>query len=72
MAAKLSAEITANTIKHKKKSKNNFKNKTKARIKRMIKMLPFADAAASIYFEESEFQEWLVDNPGGTRSDYLC
>ena len=38
----------------------------------MITMLPFAGAAAGIYFEESEFQEWLLDNPGGTRSDYLC
>ena len=38
----------------------------------MITMLPFAGAAAGIYFEESEFQEWLLDNTGGTRSDYLC
>jgi hypothetical protein len=35
-------------------------------------MLPFAGAAAGIYFEEKEFQEWLLDNPDETRSDYLC
>ena len=73
MVAKLSTEITANTIKHKKEIKKAIsKIKAKARLKRMIIMLPFAGAAAGIYFEESEFQEWLMDNPGGTRSDYLC
>ena len=73
MVAKLSTEITANTIKHKKEIKKTIsKIKAKARLKRMITMLPFAGAAAGIYFEESEFQEWLLDNPDGTRSDYLC
>ena len=72
MVAKLSTEITANTIKHKKEIKKIIsKIKAKARLKRMITMLPFAGAAAGIYFEESEFQEWLLDNPDGTRSDYL-
>ena len=72
MAAKLSTEITTNTIKHKKEIKKIIsKIKAKARLKRMITMLPFAGAAAGIYFEESEFQEWLLDNPDGTRSDYL-
>ena len=72
MVAKLSTEITANTIKHKKEIKKTIsKIKAKARLKRMITMLPFAGAAAGIYFEESEFQEWLLDNPDGTRSDYL-
>ena len=73
MVAKLSSEISANTIKHKKEiQKIVSKIKAKARLKRMITMLPFAGAAAGIYFEESEFQEWLLDNPDGTRSDYLC
>ena len=73
MVAKLSTEITTNTIKHKKEIKKIIsKIKAKARLKRMITMLPFAGAAAGIYFEESEFQEWLLDNPGRTRSDYLC
>ena len=73
MVAKLSTEITANTIKHKKEIKKTIsKIKAKTRLKRMITMLPFAGAAAGIYFEENEFQEWLLNNPGGTRSDYLC
>ena len=71
--AKLSAEITSNTIKHKKAIKNAvLRVKAKARLKRMITMLPFAGAAAGIYFEESEFQEWLLENPTGSRSEYLC
>ena len=73
MVAKLSAEITSNTIKHRKEIKKTItKIKAKARLKRMITMLPIAGAAAGIYFEESEFQEWLIDNPNGKRSDYLC
>ena len=73
MVAKLSAEITSNTIKHRKEIKKTItKIKAKARLKRVITMLPIAGAAAGIYFEESEFQEWLIDNPNGKRSDYLC
>ena len=73
MVAKLSAEITSNTFKHRKEIKKTIsKIKAKARLKRIITMLPIAGAAAGIYFEESEFQEWLVDNPNGKRSDYLC
>ena len=73
MVAKLSAEITSNTIKHRKEIKKTIsKIKAKARLKRIITMLPIAGAAAGIYFEESEFQEWLIDNPNGKRSDYLC
>ncbi|MDC0581153.1 hypothetical protein OAO54_03745 [Amylibacter sp.] len=73
IVAKLSAEITSNTIKHRKEIKKTIsKIKAKARLKRIITMVPIAGAAAGIYFEESEFQEWLIDNPNGKRSDYLC
>ncbi len=73
IVAKLSAEITSNTIKHRKEIKKTIsKIKAKARLKRIISMLPIAGAAAGIYFEESEFQEWLIDNPNGKRSDYMC
>ena len=73
MVAKLSAEITSNTVRHRKEIKKTItKIKAKARLKRIITMLPIAGAAAGLYFEESEFQEWLLDNPDGTRSDYLC
>ena len=73
MAAKLSVEITSNAIKHRKEIKKTItKMKAKARLKRIITMLPIAGAAAGVYFEESEFQEWLTDNPNGKRYDYLC
>ena len=73
MVAKLSAEITSNTFKHRKEIKNTIsKIKAKARLKRIITMLPIAGTAAGIYFEESEFLEWLIDNSNGKRSDYLC
>ena len=73
MVAKLSAEITSNTIRHRKEIKKTItKIKAKARLKRIITMLPIAGTAAGIYFEESEFQEWLIDNPNGKRADYLC
>ena len=73
MVAKLSAEITSNTIRHRNEIKKTItKIKAKARLKRIITMLPIAGAAAGLYFEESEFQEWLIDNPNGKRSDYLC
>ena len=59
IVAKLSAEITSNTIKHRKEIKKTItKIKAKARLKRIITMLPIAGAAAGIYFEKSEFQEW--------------
>ena len=58
IVAKLSAEITSNTIKHRKEIiKTISKIKAKAHLKRIITMLPIAGAAAGIYFEESEFQE---------------
>ena len=73
MVAKLSAQITSNTFKHRKEIKKTIsKIKAKARLKRIITMLPIAGVAAGLYFEESEFQEWLIDNPNGKRSDYLC
>ena len=73
VVAKLSAEITSNTIRHRNEIKKTItKIKAKARLKRIITMLPIAGAAAGLYFEESEFQEWLIDNPNGKRSDYLC
>ena len=73
MVAKLSAEITSNTIKHRKEIKKTItKIKAKARLKRIITMLPIAGTAAGIYFEDSEFHAWLIDNPNGKRSDYLC
>ena len=51
MVAKLSAEITSNTIRHRKEIKKTItKIKAKARVTRMKSMLPIAGPAAGIYF----------------------
>ena len=49
IVAKLSAEITSNTIKHRKEIRKTIsKIKAKARLKCIITMLPIAGAAAGI------------------------
>ena len=35
-------------------------------------MVPLAGLAAGVYFEEQEYEEWLEDNPDGSRQEYLC
>lgn len=71
--AQLSSQMAANAIRHRKEvSRTVAKAKAKARLQRMITMVPVAGIAAGAYFEEQEYQEWLVDNPKGTRQDYLC
>ena len=71
--ARLGVEATTITIKHRKAiAAAVMKVKAKARLKRMITMIPFAGAAAGLYFEEQEYKEWLAENPNESRSDYLC
>ncbi|MDA7550346.1 hypothetical protein N8760_00785 [Rhodobacteraceae bacterium] len=49
------------------------KLKAKARMRRtVIAAIPFVGAVLAMYFEEQDFQEWLQENPDGSRSDYLC
>jgi len=48
------------------------KVKAKARLRRLIAAAPFAGMPSLAYFEEHEHQEWLVENPTGTRADYAC
>ncbi len=48
------------------------KTKAKARLRRLIAAAPFVGLAAVGYFEEQDFQEWLLDNPEGTRAEYGC
>ena len=71
--ARLSAEAATTTIKHRKEiAKAVTKVKAKARLKRIITMVPLAGLAAGAYFEEQEYEEWLEDNPDGSRQEYLC
>ncbi len=70
---RLSAEAANTAIKHRKEiSKAVIKVKAKARLKRIITMVPLAGLAVGAYFEEQEYEEWLEDNPDGSRQEYLC
>ena len=72
-ATKLTAQASATAIKHRKEiTKAIAKVKAKARLRRMLTMVPIAGIAAGGYFEEQDYQEWLIDNPDGKRSEYLC
>jgi|TARA_B100000767_G_C19306022_1_gene345541 hypothetical protein len=71
--AKLSAEAAATAIRHRKEVLRTVARvKAKARLQRTVAMIPIAGIAAGAYFEEQEFQEWLVENPDGTRQEYAC
>lgn len=56
-------------IKHK---KDLIKVKIKERGKRLLVAIPIAGMAAATYFEAREFQEWQLDNPNGTLTEYLA
>ena len=71
--ARLSAEAANTAIRHRKEiAKAVTKVKAKARLKRIITIVPLAGLAAGAYFEEQEYEEWLEDNPDGSRQEYLC
>lgn len=70
---RLATEAASTTVRHRKElSATVMRLKAKARLKRMVTMIPLAGLAAGAYFEEQEYQEWLAENPNGTRSNYLC
>ena len=72
-ATRLSAEAATTAVRHRKEmARVVAKVKAKARLKRMIAMIPFAGIAAGAYFEEQEYEEWLINNPDGSRQEYLC
>lgn len=69
----MAAKVTAMAATHRKQlTKEIAKTKAKARLRRAVVAVPVAGIAATAYFEEQDFQEWLIDNPGGTRSEYAC
>lgn len=66
-------QVAVNAAKHQKNmTKAIAKTKAKARLKRVVTMVPVAGIVAGVYFEERDYSEWLVENPGGTRTKYLC
>ena len=65
-AATLTAATTAAV------SKAVMTTKAKARIRRSIVAVPIVGLGAIVYFEERDYQEWLEQNPTGTRQEYAC
>ena len=72
-ATRLSAQAATTAVKHRREiTQTVAKVKAKARLKRMLTMIPIAGVAAGAYFEEQEYEEWLISNPEGSRQEYLC
>lgn len=59
--------ITALTIKHK---KTILKTKVKERGKRLLATIPVVGLVMVGWFEKQEYDEWKLDNPNGTLSEY--
>ena len=71
--AKSAAELASTKAAHKTAlSKQKAKIKAKARLRRGLVAVPVLGAGLIVYFEEQDFQEWVNENPDGSRSDYLC
>ena len=72
-STRLAAEVATTAVKHRKEMTRVVAQvKAKARLKRTIAKIPIAGMAAGAYFEEQEYQEWLISNPSGSRQEYLC
>ena len=48
------------------------KQKARAKLRQGLIAVPLLGAGLIIYFEEQDFQEWLHENPNGSRAEYLC
>ncbi|WP_297776423.1 hypothetical protein [uncultured Roseovarius sp.] len=71
--AAMSAKAVSSAVAHRKQlAKAVAKTKAKARLRRAVVAVPFAGLGAIAYFEEQDFQEWLEENPEGTRKQYAC
>lgn len=67
------SELVSTKATHKKAlSKQEAKLKAKARLRRAVVAVPVVGAGLVLYFEEQDFQEWLDENPEGTRVEYAC
>lgn len=71
--ATMSANAAATALAHRKQiAKAVAKTKAKARLRRVIAAIPVAGVGALAYFEEQDYQEWLKQNPQGSRQQYVC
>lgn len=87
MAADLASALTElSTVKASHKSKlakleldheselleQKAKLKARERIRRTLIAVPVVGAGLIVYFEEQDYQDWLIDHPDGSRADYAC
>lgn len=71
--ATMSANAAATALAHRKQlAKAVAKTKAKARLRRVIAVIPIVGVGALAYFEEQDYQEWLAENPSGSRQQYAC
>ena len=71
--AAMTATAASAAIENRKKvSKAVAKAKAKFRLQRTIVAIPIVGIAAIGYFEEQDYQEWLSENPEGSRKLYTC
>jgi len=67
------SELASTKAAHKKAlSEQKAKLMAKARLRRAIVAVPVVGAGIALYFEEQDFQDWLDENPEGTRIEYAC
>ena len=66
LTAKLSARQRSELMEQK------AKLKARERIRRSLIAVPVVGAGLIVYFEEQDYQDWLIDNPNGSRADYAC
>lgn len=69
LTASLASSVAASRVSE---SKAVAKAKAKARLRRLVAATPVVGIAAMGYFEEQDFQDWLIENPSGTRTQYAC
>ncbi|MDU8913996.1 hypothetical protein [Aestuariicoccus sp. MJ-SS9] len=67
--AAMTTKAATTAIKHRKEL---AKTKAKARLRRAVVAVPIAGVGAIAYFEEQDYQEWLSENPDGSRQKYAC
>jgi hypothetical protein len=71
--ATVTASATAAAVAHRKElAATVARVKAKARLRRLIAAIPIVGMGSLIYFEERDYQEWLAENPDGTRERYAC
>ena len=71
--ATVTASATAAAVAHRKElAATVARVKAKARLRRLIAATPIVGMGSLIYFEERDYQEWIMENTDGNREQYAC